>query len=79
MQIHWNERKRLHSKKKSTPPGTLSYITIILGIVFYLDFPSRQRNGEDRLRRAFNDWASLTIEFKRPMPEIIFKRNLNRF
>ena len=30
-------------KKKSTPPGTLSYITITVGVVFYLDFPSRQR------------------------------------
>ena len=29
--------------------------------------------------RAFNDWASVLIEFKRPMLNMIFKRNLNRF
>ena len=29
--------------------------------------------------RAFNDWASLPTELNRPMPDKIFKRNLNRF
>ena len=42
-------------------------------MVFYLDFPSRQRNGEDGLRRALNDWAFLPIELKRPVLEIILK------
>lgn len=29
--------------------------------------------------RAFNDWATLPIALKRPMPDMIFKRNLKRF
>ena len=29
--------------------------------------------------RDFNNWSSLPIELNRPMPDMIFKRNLNRF
>ena len=29
--------------------------------------------------RATNDWASLPNELKKPMPKLIFKRNLNKF
>ena len=29
--------------------------------------------------RAFKDWASPPIELKRPMPDMIFKTNLNKF
>ena len=43
------------------------YITIILGMVFYLAFASNERNGKDELLvlvTTFNDWASPPIELK---------------
>ena len=58
---------------------------------FYLDFPSRKRNGEDgRHILELLQWATLPIELERPMPDMIFelerpmpnmifKRNLKRF
>ena len=50
-------------------------------MVFYQDFLSRERNGEDVLHifRALNNWATLPNELKRPMPNAIFKWNLNKF
>ena len=47
---------------------------------FYQDFPSRKRNGEDgRHILELLQWATLPIELERPMPDMIFKRNLKRF
>ena len=47
---------------------------------FYLDLPSRKWNGEDgRHILELLQRATLPIELERPMPDMIFKRNLKRF
>lgn len=49
-------------------------------MVNYLDFPSHEQNEKHgSYFRAFNDWGTLPIALERPMPAMIFKRNLERF
>ena len=47
--------------------------------LFRLPKPRTQWGRQTTYFRVFNDWATLPTAFKRPMPDMIFKRNLKRF
>ena len=80
LQFRMQSREMFQNTLISLGPLEVIYITIILGIRFYLDFPSREWNGEDGLRVLELSTIGLPwlLNLKKTNAGHVFKRNLNR-
>ena len=81
LQLRKQSREMFQNTLIFLGPLELSYITIILGIGFYLDFPNRARDGEDgrRILELSTIGLPWLLNLKKTNAGHVFKRNLNRF